>query len=280
LLHEVVSFSSAIIQLLNDWKFFAEKKAMTRLSFSFLRILSSFALLVSLANCQTSSCRQQQNQPAQPVCECTKLDECLKNQREQTNKFETECRQACSTHLGPNSTAVLDCLSAFETEKINNKISMDKCMNDIAGRPCIRNDNESGAEKTYVFNSSLIAETLAADRTMMQQKLALVKNHPQMNAYKRCFKTCIKQVKLASQPTSTGKTTKLPNCYVQTGCQIENDPAKKSLRKLAKSNCAMQTKIDKTSMKLKLAECLQSAFTTPAELTPKPVCPKPHTNEL
>jgi len=243
---------------------------MTRRSFNVL--FNFLALLICYANSQT--CRQQQQ--AQPICECSKLDDCLKNQRDQTNKFETECRQACSPHLGPNSTAILDCLSTYETEKINHKLSMEKCMNDVAGRPCTGPANNNDNEKSYVFNSTSIAQALAAD-PVTKQKLTNIKQNPLMNSYKTCYKTCLKRLRSLSEPASTGKTTKQPNCYVQLGCQVENDPTKKSLRKLAKSSCSMQTKMDKSSLKLKLAECLQSAFTNPSTA---PICPKQHTNEL
>jgi len=233
-------------------------------------VVLSLALFVSYAiSQQTTSCRQQ---PQQTVCECTKLDECLKNQRDQTNQFENDCGQACSLHLGPNSTAILDCLSAYETEKINHRLFMDKCMNDLAGRPCT-GGNES--EKTFVFNSTLIAQSMAADQSIVKQKMALIKNNPQMNLYKKCFKTCVNRLRLVSTPTATGKNTKQPNCYVQLGCQIDNDPAKKSVRKLAKANCSMQSKIDKASLKSKLSECLQSAsIASSAETASSPACQK------
>jgi len=253
---------------------------MTRRSFNIFCI--AFVLFICRASAQTckrpqQQQQQQQQQQAQPVCECSKLDECLKNQRDETNKLESECRQACSIHLGPNSTAILDCLSTYETEKLNHKLSMDKCMNDVAGRPCTADGNANEAEKTYSFNSTLIAQALAAD-PVTKQKLTQIKQNPLMNSYKTCYKTCMKRLRSISEAAATGKSTKQPNCYVQLGCQLENDPTKKSLRKLAKSNCSMQTKMDKSSLKLKLAECLQSAFANP---TPTPaVCSKQPSNEL
>jgi len=241
-------------------------------------------VILTAIDCQkTAGCPKSQQPAVETItCECSKLEECLNNQQQKIAQFESDCRKTCSMLIGENVTEILDCLSRYENSKRNEKLEMEKCMHDLTGKPCVGNKPDTNS---YVLMANLTGQqppNVAASSLLTKSTLASIKNHPLLNPYRKCYKTCMKGSPVYVQPTVVGgKVTKTPSCFEQFGCVSSGAAAvnvDKALRKVAKHNCALQIKADKTSLKMSLAECLQKAFSNRS--TSSAACEKPHSDEL